>query len=166
MSHFGCCLILGVSTCTTRYRIFFSKWGLWFRGTSILRLWEIGTAIILQKTCCLYTILAGFDLVLRLVLWAHHCLRRPSGGPAGGYCRSSADPVACGAPRASAAKDGCTFLACGALFRTNNLFLLRSRCMYLFTKKNSDEIVRYPRCIPPWNSMIATNSAIETSRST
>ena len=91
-----------------------STWGLWFRGTGILRLWEIGTAIILQKTCCLYTILAGFDLVLRLVLWAHHCLRRPSGGPAGGYCRSSADPVACGAPRASAAKDRCTFLACGA----------------------------------------------------
>ena len=49
-----------------------------------------------------------------VVLRAHHCLRRPSGGPAGGYCRSSADPVACGAPRASAAKDGCTFLACGA----------------------------------------------------
>ena len=91
-----------------------NKRGLWFRGTGILRLWEIGTAIILQKTCCLYTILAGFDLVLRLVLWAHHCLRRPSGGPAGGYCRSSADPVACGAPRASAAKDRCTFLACGA----------------------------------------------------
>ena len=43
---------------------------------------------------------------------------------------------------------------------------LRSLCVYLFTKKNSDEIVRYPRCIPPWNSMIATNSAIETSRST
>ena len=43
---------------------------------------------------------------------------------------------------------------------------LRWVCMYLFTKKNSDEIVRYPRCIPPWNSMIATNSAIETSRST
>ena len=54
-----------------------------------------------------------------VVLRAHHCLRRPSGGPAGGYCRSSADPVACGAPRASAAKDRCTFLACGALFRTN-----------------------------------------------
>ena len=44
--------------------------------------------------------------------------------------------------------------------------VLRSLCVYLFTKKNSDEIVRYPRCIPPWNSMIATNSAIETSRST
>ena len=43
---------------------------------------------------------------------------------------------------------------------------LRSLCVYLFTKKNSDEIVRYPRYIPPWNSMIATNSAIETSRST
>ena len=54
-----------------------------------------------------------------VVLRAHHCLRRPSGGPAGGYCRSSADPVACGAPRASAAKDRCTFLACGALCRTN-----------------------------------------------
>ena len=49
-----------------------------------------------------------------VVLRAHHCLRRPSGGPAGGYCRSSADPVACGAPRASAEQDRCTFLACGA----------------------------------------------------
>ena len=48
-----------------------------------------------------------------VVLRAHHCLRRPSGGPAGGYCRSSADPVACGAPRASAEQDRCTFLACG-----------------------------------------------------
>ena len=61
----------------------------------------------------------GPTWLLKLVLSAHHCLRRPSGGPAGGYCRSSADPVACGAPRASAAKDRCTFLACGALFRTN-----------------------------------------------
>ena len=60
------------------------------------------------QTCCLdmlptasrrYTILAPSHR-------AHHCLRRP-------------DSVACGAPRASAAKDRCTFLACGALFRTN-----------------------------------------------
>jgi len=49
-----------------------------------------------------------------VVLRAHHCLRRPSGGPAGGYCRSSADPVACGAPRASAEQYRCAFLACGA----------------------------------------------------
>ena len=61
----------------------------------------------LLTASCRYTILAPSHR-------AHHCLRRPSGGPAGGYCRSSADPVACGAPRASAAKDRCTFLACGA----------------------------------------------------
>ena len=61
----------------------------------------------LLTASCRYTILTPSHR-------AHHCLRRPSGGPAGGYCRSSADPVACGAPRASAAKDGCTFLACGA----------------------------------------------------
>ena len=66
----------------------------------------------LLTASCRYTILTPSHR-------AHHCLRRPSGGPAGGYCRSSADPVACGAPRASAAKDRCTFLACGALFRTN-----------------------------------------------
>ena len=61
----------------------------------------------LLTASCRYTILTPSHR-------AHHCLRRPSGGPAGGYCRSSADPVACGAPRASAAKDRCTFLACGA----------------------------------------------------
>ena len=42
-------------------------------------------------------------------LRAHHCLRRPSGGPAGGECRSSAHPGACSAPRASAEKDRGTF---------------------------------------------------------
>ena len=134
---------------------------MWFRGTGILRLWEIGTARstmweigtfcrfermlelpakttqtrsvfklpsapclliasrlssrptpsrtkkgsnMLLTASCRYTILTPSHR-------AHHCLRRPSGGPAGGYCRSSADPVACGAPRASAAKDGVHFLA-------------------------------------------------------
>ena len=47
----------------------------------------------LLTASCRYTILTPSHR-------AHHCLRRPSGGPAGGYCRSSADPVACGAPRA------------------------------------------------------------------
>jgi len=42
-------------------------------------------------------------------LRAHHCLRRPSGGPAGGECRSSAHPGAYSAPRASAGKDRGTF---------------------------------------------------------
>ena len=45
-------------------------------------------------------------------------------------------------------------------------FILKVALRVSFYKKKSDEIVRYPRCIPPWNSMIATNSAIETSRST
>ena len=42
-------------------------------------------------------------------LRAHHCHRRPSGGPAGGKCRSSAHPGACSAPRASAGKERGTF---------------------------------------------------------
>ena len=63
-----------------------------------------------------------------VVLRAHHCLRRPSGGPAGGYCRSSADPVACGAPRASAEQDRCTFLACGAHRGAATRAAARRRC--------------------------------------
>ena len=47
--------------------------------------------------------------LLASFLRAHHCLRRPSGGPAGGECRSSAHPGACSAPRASAEKDRGTF---------------------------------------------------------
>ena len=151
---------------------------MWFRGTGILRLWEIGTARstmweigtfcrfermlelpakttqtrsvfklpsapclliasrlssrptpsrtkkgsnMLLTASCRYTILTPSHR-------AHHCLRRPSGGPAGGYCRSSADPVACGAPRASAEQDRCTFLACGAHRGAATRAAARRRC--------------------------------------